>query len=399
MNPLAMFAGQMPQQNPMAALAAMGPQQPQEQVDSPLARALEYAKQQEAQLGAAPVADATIGAQGAAAQRQQDLAAALMNQGYVQDSGALGALAQTLSAFSGARLERKAGESLADAMQRQDAQEAAQAQYATQRKAFDEGPGKIKALAERAQALGVELSPEELLSGEKAKAQQSKGFQASGGFTINRDTGESQAIPGYMDARERIAAAGRSGSGGGGGGGASVLSAEEAAALGLAPGTVAQRDGKGKVSVLQAPKAVASDVSPAFSGLAEDARAFAAAYTGKSIEEISAMSPEDIREAVNAGGRTMTGPLMGRIPGAGTMFNADLEAYSNAAAGKQARLNNPTGPVSNADFEIGRKSVWSSEKPSSVNADLIFQAISRGKAAPPAAAAAPAIDDLLDKYK
>ena len=72
---------------------------------------------------------------------------------------------------------------------------------------------------------------------------------------------------------------------------------------------------------------------------------------------------------------------MGRMPGAGATFNADLDAYANSAAGKQARINNPTGPVSNADFEIARKSVFSAEKPAQVNADLIYQALQGGQSA------------------
>lgn len=124
----------------------------------------------------------------------------------------------------------------------------------------------------------------------------------------------------------------------------------------------------------------------------QDAINFAAAYIGKKPEDVAKMTPEQIREAVAQGGRTMAGPVMGRIPGAGMTFNADLDAYSSAAAAKQARINNPTGTVTNADFIAAEKSVFSSTKPASVNADLVYQALTNGAAPvpqPSAPAAAP----------
>lgn len=111
--------------------------------------------------------------------------------------------------------------------------------------------------------------------------------------------------------------------------------------------------------------------------LAQDAYNFAAAYLGKRPEEVQMMTPDQIRTAVADGGRFWAGPLTGRIPGVGSVFNADLEAYANSAAGKQARVNNPSGPVSNSDFDVARKSVFSPEKPAGVNADLLYQALSR----------------------
>ena len=126
-------------------------------------------------------------------------------------------------------------------------------------------------------------------------------------------------------------------------------------------------------------KAAAQENQP--NAMRQDAINFAAAYTGKSPEEVAKMTPEQVRAAVLAGDRKMTGPIMGRMPGAGATFNADLDAYANSAAGKQARINNPTGPVSNADFEIARKSVFSAEKPAQVNADLIYQALQGGQSA------------------
>lgn len=131
----------------------------------------------------------------------------------------------------------------------------------------------------------------------------------------------------------------------------------------------------------QKEQAAKKDSAPnsSVSAMQQDALNFAAAYIGKSPEDVAKMTPEQIRSEVAKGGRVMAGPIAGKIPGAGLIFNADLEAYANSAAGKQARLNNPTGPVSNADFDVARKSVFSPEKPAEVNADLIYQALTRGR--------------------
>jgi len=125
------------------------------------------------------------------------------------------------------------------------------------------------------------------------------------------------------------------------------------------------------------------------SALRQDAINFAAAYIGKSPEDVAKMTPEQIRTAVASGGRWMTGPVMGRIPGAGATFNADLDAYSSSAAAKQARINNPTGTVTNADFIAAEKGVFSATKPPEVNADLIYQTLTGGAGAAPQAPAQP----------
>ena len=49
------------------------------------------------------------------------MAAALMGTQYVPDSGALGALAQVFSAYKGNKLDRKADETIADAVPPQSA--------------------------------------------------------------------------------------------------------------------------------------------------------------------------------------------------------------------------------------------------------------------------------------
>ena len=126
-------------------------------------------------------------------------------------------------------------------------------------------------------------------------------------------------------------------------------------------------------------KAEAQDTQP--NAMRQDAINFAAAYIGKSPEDVAKMTPEQVREAVASGGRWMAGPVMGRIPGASATFNADLDAYSSSAAAKQARINNPAGTVTNADFQAAEKGVFSATKPAEVNADLIYQALQGGKPA------------------
>lgn len=82
-----------------------------------------------------------IQAQIIAAQRQQQLAQMLIEQGYVKNSGAVGAIAQIASAWKGKKLDRKAGESVADALKRKFEEESriaqAQAKAAADAKEFE----------------------------------------------------------------------------------------------------------------------------------------------------------------------------------------------------------------------------------------------------------------------
>ena len=99
------------------------------------------------------------------------------------------------------------------------------------------------------------------------------------------------------------------------------------------------------------------------SALRQDAINFAAAYIGKSPEEVAKMTPDQVREAVAADPRLSAGPVVGRIPGMAMTKNADLDAYTSSAAAKIARINNPTGTVTNADFIAAEKSPFSATKP------------------------------------
>ena len=119
------------------------------------------------------------------------------------------------------------------------------------------------------------------------------------------------------------------------------------------------------------------------------------------------MTPEEIRAGIRRG-RASSGPVVGSLPLADKLLNPDLAAYSGAAAGKQARVNNPTGPVTDADFKIAAKSVFSPDKPADVNADLVYAALIRaarldqppaGQVDEPASGAGPQPGHMEDGYR
>ena len=78
------------------------------------------APQVQAQQPVAPVTNlGTIQAQIEAQKRQQALAEALMSQGYIPNSGALGSIAQMFSAYAGKKLDKRAEEKISEAMARE----------------------------------------------------------------------------------------------------------------------------------------------------------------------------------------------------------------------------------------------------------------------------------------
>ena len=112
--------------------------------------------------------------------------------------------------------------------------------------------------------------------------------------------------------------------------------------------------------------------------LRQDAINFAAAWLGKTPEEVALLSPDQIRKAMKETDRLTAGPVVGSIWGMGKVANSDLEAYSSSAAAKVARINNPTGPVTEGDFRAAEKGIFSATKPKEVNADLVYQALTGG---------------------
>lgn len=367
--------------NPLAALI------PEEsaQVDSPLARALAYAQQQKAQLGPAPTMDASAATDMAAGQRQQELAAALMGSDYVQNSGPLGALAQVFSAYKGNKLDKQAGETVADALQRQVAQQDAQAQYADRVKAFDEGPGRIEKMAAQAQALGMELTPEELASGKFREAPAPKGFQATGGFLVNKDTGETRAIEGYQASRQAIAAAGRSTGGGGEGKPPSGYRWTEDGDLVAIKGGPADKPAEAP----GAPKPLTPDQAMKASLLENSARAatnWQALVLGENGEynDIAARAPEAqalLRQSISAKLRAESGASItaGEIENETERYMGGL-LQSDGTARQRA-----TALTEDLQTQLGAFGADGEER---------FTRATARKPAP-----APAVDALLEKYK
>jgi len=94
----------------------------------------------------------SIQAQIAEGERQRQMAAALMQQGYIPNSGALGSIAQIFSAWAGKKLDKKAGESVADATSREFAakEEARQAEIARVEQVYQQHQTEARTEAARA---------------------------------------------------------------------------------------------------------------------------------------------------------------------------------------------------------------------------------------------------------
>ena len=158
------------QADPWAAFAAMasGQQAPTESAaeETPLVRALSRIQKERERLGPAPTMDPTTQSDMQAGERQRELANALLGNEYVPNSGALGALAQTFSAYKGGKLDRQAGETMADALRRETEQRNAAAQWEGKRKEFEDAYGRLEAMGKRSELTGYEPSPQEMVAGE-----------------------------------------------------------------------------------------------------------------------------------------------------------------------------------------------------------------------------------------
>lgn len=411
----------------MAQLPTLGMQTPQQEMQAPITNL----SQIEAQIERA--------------KREQALAQALMTSGYVPNSGGLGALAQIVSAWRGKKLDKRAGESVAEAMARKFAEEQKlteaqaakaaaieEAKYQRNRKdtvedrnytaehrlpsyvQTDQGPmistpgglvpahyaaqgGQVPPVATPAQPAGrsgaddqammvantlvkAGIPPDQIEAiigklpgmapGDANSPQPEEGqkyIQPEAG--IIRPPGYSQQQAANARAEEQL-----------------QLARAAAARADKADARAERADQRAADAANKSGGDSKANHSAA--AMAQDAINYAAATIGKSPEEVGKMTPEQIHAEMVKDPRALTsGPIAGSIWGMGRVANADLEAYANSAAGKKARLNNPTGPVTNADFEVARKSVFSPEKPASVNADLVFQALTwKRKGAPPKAA-------------
>lgn len=352
MNPLAEALGGYRQQNTLAAAPTIGN-----------AQAQQAQAQQQAQSLAAMM-EAYKSAQG-----DQQLAQELMRPEYASDSGALGALAMIAQTYAGRKMSKKADESASQYADRIFAEEQrmAQEQAAAQAKAEEARLNRTWAREDQRDAGRREH--------ETALAQ------------LRIDEANRRAA---LQAQSRIDAARIGASGQRQGGGASVLTADEVKAMGLTPGTVAQRDRNGKISIVQAPKDAAPNPKEAAVAMVSDA-----------INNL---------EAGYRSGQYNTGPLEGRFRQATGDSNLQvLQAdVASAVSGLRALQRVPgSGAESDRELDILLRQMPTELTDEEAALKILERARAKvnqyagsmGIAAPAAPAPSGGIDALLDKYK
>lgn len=116
---------------------------------------------------------------------------------------------------------------------------------------------------------------------------------------------------------------------------------------------------------------------------------YAANITGMSLEEVKRMTPAQIEDAINRkGGRVLQGgrarmltnlPVVGDFArGIVEAANADLSAPSTRGGAGIAMMQNPTGPITGADVDIGRLQFPNSMLPVDVQAQMIRSLLESG---------------------
>jgi hypothetical protein len=147
-----------------------------------------------------------------------------------------------------------------------------------------------------------------------------------------------------------------------------VLSPDETARLGYRPGTVVQRFPNGEVKVSQAPSTTNLDPrgfnerQKSGANVMKDAALnYASNLTGLPKQQLATMTPAQIEAAMKEkGGRVTQGgfartirgiPFIGE--GALATLNPDLAAASTAGGAGLAMIQNPTGPITKPDVDIG----------------------------------------------
>ena len=188
------------------------------------------------------------------------------------------------------------------------------------------------------------------------------------------------------------------GGGGGGGGGGMFLTPAEVAAEGLAPGTVVrrrdgtivQRPGAGGATPTEGPMAGMNERQRSGANIVRDAALqYAANITGLTLQEISKKSPVEIENLIKEkGGRVLQGgrarmmtnlPLVGDFArGIVESANADLIGPSTSGGAGVAMTQNPTGPITGPDVEIGIRQFPNPMLPVDVQAQMIRSLLERG---------------------
>lgn len=147
-----------------------------------------------------------------------------------------------------------------------------------------------------------------------------------------------------------------------------VLSPEETARLGYRPGTVVQRFPNGEVKVSQAPSATNLDPrgfnerqKSGANVMRDAALNYAANLTKLPKQQLAMMTPAQIEAVMKErGGRVTQGgfartirgiPFIGE--GVLAAANPDLAAASTAGGAGLAMIQNPTGPITKPDVDIG----------------------------------------------
>jgi hypothetical protein len=148
-----------------------------------------------------------------------------------------------------------------------------------------------------------------------------------------------------------------------------VLSPEETAQLGYRPGTVVQRAPNGELKVSQAPSTANLDPRgfnerqrSGANVMRDSALNYAANLTGVSKQVLATMTPAQIEQEMVQKGRRVTQGATARairgIPFVGegvlSSINPDLSAASTAGGAGIAMIQNPTGPITGPDVQIGQ---------------------------------------------
>lgn len=122
--------------------------------------------------------------------------------------------------------------------------------------------------------------------------------------------------------------------------------------------------------------------------VAHDALRFVAATTGTSLAELEKMTPDQVATHFEKNSSPIAGPWLGNLPGAGITTNAILKEM----AAKQARVNNPKGQVTDADFKAAEAGLPAINRLDSANAEIIRNMLMQaqgGQVAPQAQPQAP----------
>jgi hypothetical protein len=177
-----------------------------------------------------------------------------------------------------------------------------------------------------------------------------------------------------------------------------VLTPEEARAMGFEPGAVVRRR---DLVVVQSPSAAGGTPTQGpMAGMNERQRSgadmtrnaalqYAANITGLSIAEISKKTPVEIEELIKQkGGRVLQGgtarmltnlPVVGDFArGIVESANADLIGPSTAGGAGIAMTQNPTGPITGPDVDIGIRQFPNPMLPVDVQAQMIRSILERG---------------------